>query len=48
MAGRGHPGHSEVARLIEEARARGAAELDLSDRGLTVPAAIGQLRQLET
>jgi hypothetical protein len=48
MARRGHTGHSEVERLIEEARAAGATELDLSARSLTeLPAAIGQLRQLQ-
>ena len=39
---------SEVARLIEEARAAGATELDLSGRGLTeLPEAIGQLSRLQ-
>ena len=35
MARRGHPSHSEVARLIEEARTNGSTELDLSSQGLT-------------
>ena len=48
MARGGHLSYSEVARLIEGARAAGATELDSSGRGLTdLPAAIGQLSQLQ-
>ena len=50
MVRHGHPGHSEVARLIEQARADAATELDsclwapLTER----PAAIGQLSELQS
>ena len=49
MARRGNPGHREVVRLIEQARAYGATELNLSARGLTeLPVEIGQLSRVQS